>query len=119
VPRIELHKQVGKASDLLISEFVEDEETVERVDEMHSGFYSELQEHGHPPPGPNELIPSLAERGYEVWFVTSAKDEELEHYMSELEAEGRNSASSTRATSRTPSWPRYLRADPGESRRLA
>jgi phosphoglycolate phosphatase-like HAD superfamily hydrolase len=35
------------------------------------------------------LIPSLAEQGYEVWFVTNAKDEELEHYMSELEAEGR------------------------------
>jgi phosphoglycolate phosphatase-like HAD superfamily hydrolase len=33
------------------------------------------------------LIPSLAERGYEVWFVTSAKDEELEHHMSELEVE--------------------------------
>jgi phosphoglycolate phosphatase-like HAD superfamily hydrolase len=34
------------------------------------------------------LISSLLERGYEVWFVTSAKDEELEHHMSELEAEG-------------------------------
>jgi hypothetical protein len=57
---------------------------------MHSGFYSELQEHGHPPPGPNELIPSLAEHGYDVRFVTSTKDEELEHHMSELEAEGRS-----------------------------
>jgi phosphoglycolate phosphatase-like HAD superfamily hydrolase len=35
------------------------------------------------------LIPSLLDRGYEVWFVTSAKDEELEHHMGELEAEGR------------------------------
>jgi phosphoglycolate phosphatase-like HAD superfamily hydrolase len=34
------------------------------------------------------LISSLRERGYEVWFVTSAKDEELEHHMGELEAEG-------------------------------
>jgi phosphoglycolate phosphatase-like HAD superfamily hydrolase len=33
------------------------------------------------------LISSLKERGYEVWFVTSAKDEELEHHMRELEAE--------------------------------
>ena len=89
VPRVELHKQIGKGSDLLIGEFVEDEETAEKIDELHSEFYGELQEHGHPLPGAKELIPSLAERGYQVWFVTSAKDEELEHHMSELEAEGR------------------------------
>ena len=89
VPRAELHKQVGKGSNLLIAEFVEDEETAERVDELHSEFYGELQEYGHPLPGAKELIPSLADRGYEVWFVTSAKDEELEHHMAELEVEGR------------------------------
>jgi HAD superfamily hydrolase (TIGR01509 family) len=88
VPRVELHKQVGKGSDLLIDEFVENEETAEKIDELHSEFYGELQEYGHPLPGAKELIPSLVERGYEVWFVTSAKDEELEHHMSELEAEG-------------------------------
>jgi len=87
VPRAWLHRQVGKGSDLLINEFVEDEETAERVDELHSEFYAELQEYGHPLPGAKELIPSLRKRGYEVWFVTSAKDEELEHHMSELEAE--------------------------------
>jgi HAD superfamily hydrolase (TIGR01509 family) len=89
VPRVELHKQVGKGSDLLISEFVEDDETAEKVDELHSEFYGELQEHGHPLPGAKELIASLVERGYEVWFVTSAKDEELEHHMGELEAENK------------------------------
>jgi HAD superfamily hydrolase (TIGR01509 family) len=89
VPRVELHKQVGKGSDLLIGEFVEDEQTAEKVDELHSEFYGELQVHGHPLPGAKELISALVERGYEVWFVTSAKDEELEHHRSELEAEGR------------------------------
>jgi HAD superfamily hydrolase (TIGR01509 family) len=89
VPRVELHKQVGKGSDLLISEFVEDEETADKIDELHSEFYGKLQEHGHPLPGAKELIPSLVERGYEVWFVTSAKDEELEHHVDELEAEGK------------------------------
>src|ERR687886_120893 len=89
VPRAELHKQVGKGSDLLIREFIEDAEKAEKIDELHSEFYGELQEYGHPLPGAKELIPSLIERGYEVWFVTSAKDEELEHHMSELEVEGR------------------------------
>jgi HAD superfamily hydrolase (TIGR01509 family) len=87
VPRVQLHRQIGKGSDLLIGEFVEDEETAEKIDELHSEYYGELQEHGHPLPGAKELIPSLVERGYEVWFVTSAKDEELEHHMSELEVE--------------------------------
>jgi HAD superfamily hydrolase (TIGR01509 family) len=87
VSRAQLHKQIGKGSDLLIREFVEDEEKAERIDELHSKLYGDLQEHGHPLPGAKELIPSLVERGYEVWLVTSAKDEELEHHMSELEVE--------------------------------
>jgi HAD superfamily hydrolase (TIGR01509 family) len=89
IPRALLHKQIGKGSSLLIREFAEDEETEERIDELHSEIYAELQEYGHPLPGAKELISSLRERGYEVWFVTSAKDEELEHHMQELEAEGR------------------------------
>ena len=89
VPRARLHKQIGKGSNLLIREFVEDEEMGEKIDELHSELYAELQEYGHPLPGAKELISSLRERGYDVWFVTSAKDEELEHHMDELEAEGR------------------------------
>ena len=87
IPRARLHKQIGKGSSLLIREFVEDEETEERINELHSEIYAELQEYGHPLPGAKELISSLRERGYEVWFVTSAKDEELDHHMQELEAE--------------------------------
>jgi HAD superfamily hydrolase (TIGR01509 family) len=88
VPRVRLHKEVGKGAGLLIREFVEVEETIEKIQDLHSEFYEELQEYGHPLPGAKELISSLKERGYEVWFVTSAKDEELEHHMQELEAEG-------------------------------
>ena len=87
VPRVRLHKEVGKGAGLLIGEFVDDEETQEKIQGLHSEIYGELQEHGHPLPGAKELISSLKERGYEVWFVTSAKDEELEHHMQELEAE--------------------------------
>ena len=88
VPRVKLHKEVGKGAGLLIHEFVDDEETVEEVQNLHSEVYEELQEYGHPLPGAKELISSLKERGYEVWFVTSAKDEELEHHVQELEADG-------------------------------
>jgi HAD superfamily hydrolase (TIGR01509 family) len=89
VPRVKLHKEVGKGAGLLIEEFIDDEETVEKIQDLHSEFYEELQGYGHPLPGAKALISSLKERGYEVWFVTSAKDEELEHHMQELEAEDR------------------------------
>ena len=88
VPRVKLHKEIGKGAGLLIHEFVDDEETAEEVQNLHSEVYEELQEYGHPLPGAKELISSLKERGYEVWFVTSAKDEELEHHMQELGADG-------------------------------
>jgi HAD superfamily hydrolase (TIGR01509 family) len=88
VPRVKLHREVGKGAELLIREFVDDDETVEEIQEYHSEFYEGFQKFGHPLPGAKELISSLKERGYEVWFVTSAKDEELEHHMQELEAEG-------------------------------
>jgi HAD superfamily hydrolase (TIGR01509 family) len=89
-PRAEIHKQIGKGSDKLIPEFIEDdEEAYARADELHGELYLEMQDHGHPLPGAKELIASLNERDYEVWFVTSAKDEELEHHLEELEAGGR------------------------------
>src|SRR5215218_4934474 len=62
VPRVRLHKEVGKGAGLLIREFIDDEETVEKIQDLHS-------------------------EGYEIWLVTSAEDEELEHHMQELEVE--------------------------------
>lgn len=88
-PRVEIHKQIGKGSDKLIPEFVEDEDDIQKVDDLHSKLYADMQEHGFPLPGAKELIASLAERGYDIWFVTSAPPEELEHYMGLLETEGK------------------------------
>ena len=88
VPRVKLHREIGKGAGLLIHEFVDDEETAEKIQNLHSEFYEGFQKFGHPLPGAKELVTSLKERGYEVWFVTSAKDEELEHHMQELGADG-------------------------------
>lgn len=87
--RADVHRQVGKGSDKLIPEFIEGEEAIEKVDELHSEIYAELQSHGHPLPGAKELIKSLAERGYQIWLATSAKPEELDQYLEQLETEGR------------------------------
>jgi HAD superfamily hydrolase (TIGR01509 family) len=86
-PRSRIHHEVGKGSDKLIPKFVEEDQKAERVSELHSKYYGKLQERGHPLPGAKELIASLVERGYEVWFATSAEPEELEHHMQELAAD--------------------------------
>lgn len=89
VPRVKIHRQIGKGSDQLIEEFIEDEEAIEKVEELHSEIYMDMQQHSYPLPGAKELIASLAERDYQVWFVTSADPEELEYYLDQLETEGR------------------------------
>src|ERR687890_1862369 len=89
LPRSRTHHEVGKGSEKLITEFVEEDQKAERVSELHSEYYAKLQERGHPLPGANELIASLVDRDYEVWLATSAEPEELEHHMQELGAEGK------------------------------
>ncbi len=88
-PRAEIHRQIGKGSGQLVREFVDDEDAAARVDELHGEIYLDLQEHVYPLPGAKELIASLSERGYEVWFVTSADPEELDQYLDQLETEGK------------------------------
>ena len=75
-PRSRIHHEVGKGSDKLIPMFVEDDQKAERVSELHSENYAQLQERGHPLPGAKELIASLVDWGYEVWLTTSAKPED-------------------------------------------
>ena len=61
---------------------MKDEKAVEKVSELHAEIYSGLQDHGYPFPGARELIADLAEKGYDLWFVTSANPEELEGRIS-------------------------------------
>src|SRR5919199_4649135 len=58
VPRVKLHREVGKGAELLIREFVDEEETVEEIQNLHSEFYEGFQKFGHPLPGASELISS-------------------------------------------------------------
>ena len=89
VPRREIHRQIGKGSGMLVREFVDDEDYVEKVEELHAEIYASLQQYAHPLPGAVDLIKSLSENGYGVWFVTSASPQELERHMDLLETEGR------------------------------
>ena len=89
VPRAEVHRGIGKGSELLISDFVDDEDAAERVNELHADIYMDLQQYAQVLPGAKELIASLSENGFQVWLVTSAKPEELDEHLKKLEAEDR------------------------------
>lgn len=86
-PRAEVHRGIGKGSELLISDFVADGDAAERVDELHAEIYMDLQQYAQVLPGAKELIASLSENGFQVWLVTSAKPEELDEHLKKLEAE--------------------------------
>ena len=89
VPRAEVHRGIGKGSELLISDFVDDEDAAKRVDELHADIYMDLQQFSQVLPGAKELIAALSDDGFQVWLVTSAKPEELERHLEKLEAEDR------------------------------
>lgn len=87
-PRVEIHPKIGKGSELLVSELVNDDEAAaERVSDLHSEHYEELQKQAYPLPGAKELIDSLFKQDYQVWLATSAKPQELERSLEMLDAE--------------------------------
>lgn len=88
-PRSTIHRQIGKGADQFIPEFISDETTARRADELHGEIYRRLFETAQPLPGAKELIASLAERGFATWIASSAKPDELEHVFGQLEAAGR------------------------------
>ncbi|HNP31255.1 MAG TPA: HAD family hydrolase [Nitrospirales bacterium] len=86
VPRAEIHRQIGKGSDLMLDELLQDESLKRQANELHSQYYGEMQHHGAPLPGAKEIIASLSSQHIAVWLATSAKSEELEHHVQALDA---------------------------------
>lgn len=86
VPRREIHRQIGKSGKKMVREFVADEAKAKKAVELHGKLYKKIQTKGRPLPGACDLIEAVKERGLSVWFATSAKPEELEHTMNELDA---------------------------------
>jgi HAD superfamily hydrolase (TIGR01509 family) len=87
IPRSDIHCQIGKGSNLMLDALLSDDTVKKRqADELHSQWYAELQQYGHPLPGAKELIRRLVSRRIPVWLATSAKSEELSHHIHALDA---------------------------------
>ena len=89
IPRAEIHRQIGKGSELMLEELLISSSLKKRLSEikdMHSHFYEDMQEHGTPLPGAKELLVHLSSIPKNIWLATSAKSEELDHHLEQLDA---------------------------------
>jgi HAD superfamily hydrolase (TIGR01509 family) len=89
LPVWRIHRHIGMGGDHMV-EALAGQEAEERIgDEIRAAekdLYSELIDEIEPMPGARRLIIELRERGHEVVLASSAKAEELDHYLDMLDA---------------------------------
>ena len=79
-----IHRRIGMGGDQIVASLCGDEVEERHGDalrEAEKEAYSELIGEVLPLPGARELVEELKERGHEVVLSSSAKDEELDHYL--------------------------------------
>jgi len=88
-PLVEIHRLIGMGGDQLVAEIAGEEFDSEHGDEARAAekiLYSELIHEVRPLQDARRLIETLKERGHPVVLASSAKAEELEHYLDLLDA---------------------------------
>ena len=91
VPVWEVHRGIGKGGDQMVSSVagqdVEDR-LGDAIRETEGQRYGDLIQEVQPLPGARPLIVELKERGHTVVMASSAKPDEVEHYLDLLDARG-------------------------------
>jgi HAD superfamily hydrolase (TIGR01549 family) len=89
LPLWRIHRHIGIGGDQLVSALCGERIERDRGDairEAETGLYGELIEEVEPLEGARELILELRRRGHAVVLASSAKAEEVDHYLDLLEA---------------------------------
>jgi HAD superfamily hydrolase (TIGR01549 family) len=89
VPLWRLHRHMGMGGDQLVASVTDDEFEREHGDEARDrekAEYQKLIDDTEPLPGALDLLAALHERGCRVILASSAKQEEIEHYLEQLDA---------------------------------
>ena len=84
-----IHRHIGMGGDHLVRAVAGDEVEERLGDEIRSAektIYAELIDEVEPMEGARELMEFLKERGHRIVLASSAKQEELDHYLDMLEA---------------------------------
>ena len=89
LPIWRIHRSIGMGGDQLVPALAGDEWEAEHGDDVRATEkerYSELIEEVEPLPGARELIQRLKDEGHAVVLASSAKEEEVDHYLDLLDA---------------------------------
>ena len=80
----DIRKQIGKGGDLLVPALLPDasEKMIERLGKRHGAYFKDMYlDHVRPFPGATELVAKVHASGRTIALASSAKREELEHYV--------------------------------------
>lgn len=109
VPAWHIHRAIGMGGDQLVGHLLGDDIEVQQGDDLRaaeSERYHELIGEVRPFPGARDLLGTLHDQGLTVVLASSAKEEELEHYLELLDArpvvEGWTSSADVKATKPAP-----------------
>jgi len=89
LPVWRLHRHVGMGGDQFVGAVAGDEVEERKGDDIRAAereLYSKLIDEVEPFEGARELLSELKERGHVVVLASSAKEEELDHYLDLLDA---------------------------------
>jgi len=89
LPLWEIHRHIGMGGDQLVASLVGegfDDEQGDDVRAAEKALYLSMIPEVQPLPGARELLEALRARGHTIILASSAKPEELQHYLSLLDA---------------------------------
>ena len=89
LPIWRIHRHIGMGGDQLVEALCDDGTEEEKGDDIRTAekvLYTELIGDVEPLKGSRELIEDLKERGHAVVLASSAKEEEVDHYLDLLDA---------------------------------
>jgi HAD superfamily hydrolase (TIGR01549 family) len=89
LPIWRIHRHIGMGGDQIVAALCDEETEEEQGDDIRAAektLYFELIDEVQPLRGARELIEDLNERGHAVVLASSAKSEEVDHYLDLLDA---------------------------------
>jgi HAD superfamily hydrolase (TIGR01509 family) len=89
LPLWRIHRHIGMGGDQLVGALTDEQTEREHGDEIRAAektLYLELIDEVQPMEGSRELIDDLKRRGHSVVLASSAKEDEVEHYLDLLDA---------------------------------
>jgi HAD superfamily hydrolase (TIGR01509 family) len=89
LPIWRIHRHIGMGGDQMVAALIDDRTEEEQGDDIRSSeteLYNQLIDEVRPMDGSRELIEQLKRRGHAVVLASSAKADEVDHYLDLLDA---------------------------------